>query len=371
MLFYWFSADRPNTVGIDNTWWWTGVVIRLAQQMRLHRHSSSTLPQCEGDSPGLRRRIWWTLVARERISCISQGRPCVIDPADCTNPMPTKEDFPDPDGIGTSVFLSWLNLCDIVGDIGTKIRRDLPFSEIASGRTLIQWVENLPSSLHLPIGGERTIFLHPEVHGIYLTYFSTITLIHLNKCTKLFPQASTAAVVAASCTARIFYDYLLRGSLRFLAGQAGWYIIIAILALAHSRRVEGIGQAAERDIKILQAAIKEMARLWPSSRMFEEGIEKLLNMEPKEIVGPIATMENCPPSLDRNDSLSPTDSIDWRAYFPFISAETSPLIGTLLFNSPAMAAMAVPEIDLAFTLSPQLNNFLLDSEMFELNFLNL
>lgn len=62
MLFYWFSADGPNTVSIDNTWWWTGTIIRLAQQMRLHRQSDLAHPLCEGDTPGLRRRIWWTLV---------------------------------------------------------------------------------------------------------------------------------------------------------------------------------------------------------------------------------------------------------------------------------------------------------------------
>lgn len=62
MLLYWYSADGPNTVSIDNTWWWTGVVIRLAQQMRLYRQSDVPHALCQGDTQSLRRRIWWTLV---------------------------------------------------------------------------------------------------------------------------------------------------------------------------------------------------------------------------------------------------------------------------------------------------------------------
>lgn len=62
MLFYWYSAEAPNIASTDNSWWWTGLAIRLAQQMGLHRQSEGSTPLCEGDSPGLRRRIWWTLM---------------------------------------------------------------------------------------------------------------------------------------------------------------------------------------------------------------------------------------------------------------------------------------------------------------------
>lgn len=62
MLFYWYSSEPPNSVSTDNTWWWTGLAIRLAQQMRLHRRLDGAHPLCEGDTPSLRRRIWWTLM---------------------------------------------------------------------------------------------------------------------------------------------------------------------------------------------------------------------------------------------------------------------------------------------------------------------
>ena len=64
MLFYWWSAEPPNVVSLDTTSWWTGTAIRLAQQVGLHRETAEGSPALAGQSPGLRRRIWWTLVVR-------------------------------------------------------------------------------------------------------------------------------------------------------------------------------------------------------------------------------------------------------------------------------------------------------------------
>lgn len=281
--------------------------------------------------------------------------------------MPTKEDFPNPNDIRTSIFLSWLELCDIVGRIGLQIRRDRSFSVVSLAGELVSWVQSLPPILHPVINMERTMNLHPDVHGLHLTYLSTITLMHLNKTSQPLPQASTAAVVAASCTSRIFYDYLLRGSLRFLAGQAGWYITTAILPLVHARKVETLRQAADRDIRILRAAIKEMARLWPSARIFEKNTDKLLNINPADRVEANQHLGGISSPLDDNN-LEAEVGIDWRAYFPYISPGTSPLIEILLGNSPTMP---LPETEFTFDFSGPLNDFLINPDTFNMDFLPL
>ena len=65
MLFYWWSDKAPNLVSIDDTWWWTGTAIRLGQQIGLHRELRPGQSLWPGESPELRRRIWWTLVVRD------------------------------------------------------------------------------------------------------------------------------------------------------------------------------------------------------------------------------------------------------------------------------------------------------------------
>jgi len=61
ILFYWWGGGSPNTVNIDTVWWWTGVAIRQAQQIGLHREPKPGQPMRPMETLGLRRRIWWTL----------------------------------------------------------------------------------------------------------------------------------------------------------------------------------------------------------------------------------------------------------------------------------------------------------------------
>ena len=61
MLFYWWNPLMPTIVNRDSTWWWTGIAIRQAQQMGLHRELRHAQSGERTAEQGLRRRIWWTL----------------------------------------------------------------------------------------------------------------------------------------------------------------------------------------------------------------------------------------------------------------------------------------------------------------------
>lgn len=61
MLFYWWSTCSPNVVSKNGTWFWTGIAIRQAQELGLHKRHQAAQCHFPGDSPGLRSRIWWTL----------------------------------------------------------------------------------------------------------------------------------------------------------------------------------------------------------------------------------------------------------------------------------------------------------------------
>ncbi|OAP57924.1 hypothetical protein AYL99_08662 [Fonsecaea erecta] len=375
MLFYWWSTEPPNVVSLDTTWWWTGTAIRLAQQIGLHREPSPNQALLAAESPGLRRRVWWTLVARERISAASQGRPCLIDLDDCDVPMPTPNDFPNPHDVRTSLFIAWVPLCEIIGRLGKMLRRrrDADSTAIPLARELINWVQSLSFSLQPAIRGNRTTGFNRDVHGMHLTYLSSITLLHLNKEAQPLPKASIAAIVAASCTARIFHDYLLRGSVTFLAGQAGWYITIATLALLHARRLEGLTADADADIRILRAALGAMARQWHSAQVFQAGIDKLIEARNTTINNnndntsatnhSVVPTEVVSPSIDE---LSAIEGINWQDYFPYISGETSPLIGRLLTDNKQ--AIRLPELGWTFDFPSRLNQFFSRPDDFNVDF---
>lgn len=52
-------------MNIDTVWWWTGVTIRQAQQLGLHREPKPAQGPLAGEAPGLRKRIWWKWFASD------------------------------------------------------------------------------------------------------------------------------------------------------------------------------------------------------------------------------------------------------------------------------------------------------------------
>lgn len=309
--------------------------------------------------------------ARERISALSQGRPCVIDLDDCDVLMPTVDDFLQPyDPIRAPLFVKWIPLCEIIGRVGKMLRRrphDASSSAISLAQDLIAWVQSLPPALQPGIQASRTTGFNRDVHGMHLTYLSCVTILRLGQDAQPLPKVSIAAIVAASCTARIVQDYLIRGSVSFLAGQAGWYITVAILALLHGRRLEGLAINADADIRVLRSALRAMARTWHSARLFEKGIDNLMDTLDlsQRSMGTGATA----PSSPSMDELSATAGIKWQDYVPYVTADTSPLIATLMAQDEQL--WLFEESGWTFDFQGHLNQFVPGSGYLNLDFMSL
>ncbi|KAJ9634500.1 hypothetical protein H2199_008957 [Coniosporium tulheliwenetii] len=93
-LFYWWAPQAPTRAHRHSSWWWTSVLIRHAQQMNFHREPGPDHPHRDRLDLSLRRRIWWTAFARERLTALCQSKPCIIDPDDCNIQEPSLADFP-------------------------------------------------------------------------------------------------------------------------------------------------------------------------------------------------------------------------------------------------------------------------------------
>ncbi|KAJ5958216.1 uncharacterized protein N7479_005366 [Penicillium vulpinum] len=338
MLFYWWGKGAPNVVSTDTVWWWTGVTIRLAQQIGLHHELKPGQQSTLNMSPGLRRRIWWTLFARERLTGICQGRPCIIDPEDCDIGEPTVHDFPNPHDPNSTLFVYWVRLCRILGRVTKYLpqRTESSSFPVQLATELVQWVNSLPPHLQLPISTERTLHFNRDVHQLHLPYLTTVTLLYLRTASQSLPEAYTAAVVASGCVARIFEDYLARGSIRFLQGVAGWSAAVAILALLHARKVPNLTKSADAHIRVLRLALKEMTLLWHSAKMFDRGFERMLgnhghgqNKDVDSVA--LSAMDTQQPVTILTDL--PNDAgVDWMGFFPYATQDTSPLVAILLMS---------------------------------------
>lgn len=176
------------------------------------------------------------------MTAICQGRPCLIDPEDCNIPPPSLDDFPDPTNPKAEIFIYWIRLCAILGRVAKYRSRVTDVASLAFpthlGTELIDWVESLPQHLRLPIEASSTTNFNRDVHQLHLPYLAVVIILHLSPSPEPLPRAYAAAVMAASCVARIFKDYLARGGIRFLMPVSGWICGIATLALLRASRLE-------------------------------------------------------------------------------------------------------------------------------------
>ncbi|OQU93810.1 Fungal specific transcription factor domain-containing protein [Cladophialophora immunda] len=298
ILIYWWSAGPPSVVSMDSQYWWTSIAIRLAQEIGLHREATPGQTLRLGETATLRRCIWWTLFAE--------------------------------------VFICWVQVCEIIGDLSKHLRNrsDATGSTFELAQRLIKWVNALPQRLRLPFSAATTSYFDRHVHQLHLPYLSAITLLYMSASTQPLPKAYGAAVLSASCVARIFEDLLARGSVAFLPGVAGWYISIAILALLHARRIERLKAAANAQIDVLFLALREMSHLWHSSRMFLLGFEKLLaGLNPDTPTSPQVAGSQPAQALELNE-LDIADGIDYHDFFPGATPDTTQLFSVLFTHHP-------------------------------------
>ncbi|KAH8688966.1 hypothetical protein BGW36DRAFT_75809 [Talaromyces proteolyticus] len=337
MLFYWWSPGPPNVASLDTGRWWVSTAIHLAEEIGLHQELCP-VETYVGESSGLRRRIWWTLFARDRIVAMAQGRPCFIDPDYCNVPMVTLEDFPDPQDSRALIFIHWVKMWEIVGRIHKKMyqSKGVLLHKPTMLQDLIDWIHSLPASLQLPFNTNRTIGFNRDVYDLHLGYLTIVILLHMEKNERSIPTASSPAIIAASCIARIFKDYLARGSVRFLLTQTTWSIAVAMLALLHARRMGGLALYIDDEIRTLHSALTQLAPFSYPGKMFSQGIQKLLDKENASM-----SFEPLHPGphgggMEHHNSSSvvheiyPDHGLEWMDLFPYLSTHTSPLIGALL-----------------------------------------
>ncbi|KFY56670.1 hypothetical protein V497_06087 [Pseudogymnoascus sp. VKM F-4516 (FW-969)] len=363
-LFYWWAPIGTVIVHRHSSWWWTSVLIRHAQQMNFHREPSIDPHRRENLDFSLRRRIWWTAFARERLTALCQSKPCIIDPDDCNISEPTLADFPnnEQDQRKGEIFIYWVRLCAIIGRIAKVLLRSSTTNETSEStpfpfhlrRELIEWVHSLPPHLQLPINSARTEDFNRNVHQLHLPYLTVITILHLKRSAHSLPQALPPAILAASCVARILRDILSRGSTRFLMAITCWYSGTAFIALLQACHVDHLSKDANKDLDTLMQTVKQLQTMWASANVLVDGFDRLRNQRNCNTdvvtsgyksriptndhpISPNNNMEssNTPRILsaqvDRPGMGMPDEiDFDWMEFFPFVTNLTSGIAEKLL-----------------------------------------
>ncbi|KAK4447413.1 major facilitator superfamily domain-containing protein [Podospora aff. communis PSN243] len=365
-LFYWWAPRSISIAHRHSSWWWTSVLIRHAQQMNLHREPSPSQPLHQTLNLSLRRRIWWTAFARERLTALCQSKPCIIDPSDCNIAPPSLSDFPSSPTLQrkAEIFIHWVALCAIIGRVAKALSRPgAPFPAHLR-QELVDWVSSLPPHLQLPITRPRTASFDRDVHQLHLPYLTTIIVLHLRRSAHDLPQALPPAILAASCIVRILRDILSRGNARFLMAITCWYSGTAFTALLQATRISKLAKDANDGLDVLTNAVEELQKMWGSARVIRQGFDRLrighsgpegragldgLGMAARTGGGqngvPLAAAGRSARPHANGNGVSLLDSgaseerdFDWPLLFPFVTPETNGIARVLLQgDEPGMA----------------------------------
>ncbi|TEA21379.1 Cutinase transcription factor 1 alpha [Colletotrichum sidae] len=346
-LFYWWAPRSPSTVHRHSSWWWTSVLIRHAQQMNLHREPTSAQVLSGTLNLSLRRRIWWTAFARERLTALCQSKPAIIDPDDCNIQELSLSDFPSDPRYRRrgEIFIQWVRLCMVIGRIAKTLSRSaMPTTSCTPPdhhrQELVNWVNSLPLHLQLPIGSARTQNFDRDVHQLYLPYLTTIIVLHLKRSANTLPEALPPAILAASCIARIMRDILSRGNTRFLMAISCWYCGTAFIPLLQACRIPHLAKDANDCLDILERAVEQLQLMWGSANVIREGFKRLRTAS-NEATRPARSQTSSIPDETSTRLTEPSSThtecqgmkdFDWMALFPFVTQQTGGIAESLLMG---------------------------------------
>ncbi|KAK2747399.1 hypothetical protein FQN55_005148 [Onygenales sp. PD_40] len=266
-ILHWYNPEGPEHVSINTSGFWNRIGVGLAYQIGLHKEPPP------GRDAALRRRLWWTLFARDCLISAGHGRPRAVNPDDCDVRPLSKEDF-----YGTTMdgplFIAYTELASLLGDLTQCScrkyisRHKRQYIESA----LYRWTRELPEYLHLfrrvyPNDGSSTkLALAPysfEARQLHVLYFIILAILFRSS-----PPASTpsaAAVLASSFVAGIFEDFLARDEIRFLGPIFTFYLLASGVGLLSCYRYPHMWAKAEQDLRVIYNSQKELSTRWPSA----------------------------------------------------------------------------------------------------------
>ena len=183
LLAFWYSDPQDHT----GAWYWIGVAISLALGAGLHRQPGRIQSPA---SPHLTRRIWWTLLVRDRWVALAKGRPVRIHSESYDVPLPGVDDvMVELEGVAgsarrfipaearelTGMWLQLVQVSDILGDVlRIHYRAKGPEPQITEIYELAQRLHSLTGT-NVNIGSDF-LRIHAHQTELFHRYVPTMLL---------------------------------------------------------------------------------------------------------------------------------------------------------------------------------------------------
>ena len=292
---HWEGRDN-----MDNTWYWIGVAIRVAQEVGMHRSVKAS--HMSESSKKMWRRIWWTLFCADRMVATSLGRPLAINVDDCDIELPTEADFEGDERLTQVLLLQMVKLAEIMGLVlikhytaASKKRKPQSLSvrdspDVASlDMALASWMVNLPPVLQTSyttvadpstpeslgkspeyVPGGIVSFMTATLH---MSYYTTLILLHRDYVSIPVTDAEGRATgfpsrnichTAANMIARILEQFLQAGTTKYVwsYGVHATFSALMIHIGDMTNPDAKVAETASQKVHICMQGLKELRKSW-------------------------------------------------------------------------------------------------------------
>ncbi|KAK5175714.1 uncharacterized protein LTR77_000853 [Saxophila tyrrhenica] len=286
-LVQWYTPTAPKDVSTDVPRFWNTYAVGLAQQMGLQRQPASQVVNL-----GLRNRIWWTMVARDNLTASAHGRPRIIQPEDCTGPLPSVMDFPSPPDLRAEIFVNYIGVTRILGDLCQCITRKGEASltdkqDIALRLSL--YLQNLPEHLRLygPSGLAQSYSL--DIAQLHIPILMTITILFRPRTVYQLTAANAGSATAAFLSYRIFQAIQFREQTRYLSSAFAWHLLVTAIPLLSCTKVPTLGNEANEALDAVESVLETLGRVRPAAAnnlRSVKAIRKAMTAKPTSATNP-------------------------------------------------------------------------------------
>ncbi|KIW13345.1 hypothetical protein PV08_08533 [Exophiala spinifera] len=283
VLLQWWNPSGPEHVSLDSSGIWLRIGVGLAHQIGLHREPDPNMPDFR-----LRRRLWWTILTRDNQISTSHGRPRAVSLED-SNVRPLRlSDFDNPDDQDASLFLAFVRIVSILGDITEHHRRGsmTEMNRLNIETALLQWINELPPALRLYDKTSRALNPYDfKARQLHIPYFVALVIFYRSESPGHMQPFSLGSLLSASFISGIFDEFLAWGDVMFLAPAYIFYLLVAGLTQISSHRDSTLSKNAEQEIHTVRTALDILKKRFPTAlgaeRIFENLLKKSRSLSPR------------------------------------------------------------------------------------------
>ncbi|TKA71346.1 hypothetical protein B0A55_05125 [Friedmanniomyces simplex] len=261
-LIQWYTPAAPKDVSTDSPRFWNTYAIGLAHQLGLHRLSK------QANDTSIRRRIYFTLCARDCLTSAAHGRPKLLHPADCDLPPVALDDFSASDEDPARLFIAYSEVTSILGDlcqIVTRNGRITNHEHVAIVRRLQELLHGLPPHLSLlgATGSAKSYKLNTS--QLHVAILTALVVLYRPRSVFTLSESASPSITAAFLTFRLFQAIQLRADTKYLGSAFAWYLLVAAIPLLSSAGVPGIANEATFALDGLESSLATLGEVRPAA----------------------------------------------------------------------------------------------------------